>query len=572
MSARHPTILVGYVAALVIALSPGGVIAQRGDGGAGANKVHDNGLPAYGLLQVQPAPEYTYGPNIFDVVEDSIGLLITGEGWWTHRTDGASFLYRYSPEGGSKTLFTDPDVGPWVNQPEDGTLRALGAAGYLYATVQSILIEPEPNPVGRFSAVLYHVDTSGHAVILDSIKREGWGGIGTHYLNRVHVFNPEGGKLIAYMAYNRPSTTNRPGRAAYWEYQVREGSVVRTREYGWEVNLTNEFPLGAYVRQDTLFRIVGSFDDGIYYLARHDLTTGSPLPYPLGERLPTAGILGSHGPGSVSYGSHAWYRHGIAVEPKGPYSLQAVAKLMSVGYDGRERFRVSSPPPEGYVTGPNFANSTLDTTNNVAILVSDIHVAGTSGRRTVDDYALLVEAFDAVTAESKWRTQLSLDGVGGPEKRYLRTVGVVARPTGGYIIVADAGSAEAQPDSLLHNTYMPLFFLDSVGCFAPGCRLVNAIDDLDEVSFALTLSPNPVVAGTPVRLDFAHAATNTAEAGQRYQLTDAAGRLVDQGPVEPGGAVPTHGLGPGTYYLTVPISNSGRNAVAQFATRVLIVR
>jgi hypothetical protein len=92
---------------------------------------------------------------------------------------------------------------------------------------------------------------------------------------------------------------------------------------------------------------------------------------------------------------------------------------------------------------------------------------------------------------------------------------------GGFIM---AGTAF---DSLLVSQDAWLVKVDSFGCLVPGCQIFDGLaEQFTDMGAALTLYPNPVVAGEPLNVQLALPAGFTLNGPLRLAMVSTDGRVV----------------------------------------------
>jgi len=119
---------------------------------------------------------------------------------------------------------------------------------------------------------------------------------------------------------------------------------------------------------------------------------------------------------------------------------------------------------------------------------------------------------------------------------------------GGFILT---GSTERFVDTTYtHPAKLWLVKLDSMGCLVPGCHTVG----IEEVALGLdqhlSISPNPVASGQPLRISFTPPAEFAPNGPLRVAVVDATGRIVHEERVQVGtGQLANLSLAAGLYYL-----------------------
>jgi len=209
---------------------------------------------------------------------------------------------------------------------------------------------------------------------------------------------------------------------------------------------------------------------------------------------------------------------------------------------------------QDWFINPGWELTCIDSSGKAALTIypsSKVYDNSTGER----DWQLEIKAADAVTGDSLWATYLQLDSFA------TRDYGMTSRDIAmkangeGYIVAAAIAETKLDPHRDLRYAYTALFFLDSLGCLAPGCRESTPTKDA-YASYEISLAPNPVRAGEQISVSFPEAV-----AAVRYAITDAQGKRLGSSESEQvaGGKldVPIENLPSGMYYLTVWPADSG---------------
>lgn len=171
------------------------------------------------------------------------------------------------------------------------------------------------------------------------------------------------------------------------------------------------------------------------------------------------------------------------------------------------------------------------------------------------DWQIELKAANAVTGDSLWTTYLQLDSFATRDYG-MSPMDIAMKPNGeGYVVAAWVSETKLDPHRDLRYAYTALFFLDSLGCLAPGCRQPTSTKDAG-LGYEISLAPNPVQAGGEVSVSFPESVAEV-----RYAITNAQGQRLGfrESQYVTGGLldVPFDDLAAGMYYLTVWPAGSG---------------
>jgi hypothetical protein len=160
------------------------------------------------------------------------------------------------------------------------------------------------------------------------------------------------------------------------------------------------------------------------------------------------------------------------------------------------------------------------------------------------DYATLLWELDE-NLDSLWMRRYWYYGSDGAENF---TASVRSTSDGGLVMCGV--SRQGQADPLPYKKDNWLIKLDSYGCLVPGCHTVGIEEVALGLDQCLSISPNPVASGQPLRITFEPPAEYIPQGPMRVAVVDATGRMVHEERM--GGAIldlSMNKLTSGLYYL-----------------------
>ena len=504
----------------------------------------------YKFVQTSPNGDFSVGGFPTDVLEVNGQLIILGHGWGgASGINPSTYLSLFSSEGHSELIYDDFDLATWVNQANKGSLHKANETFLFSVDLQSRFIEP--SDTFWTAHAIFAVPESGFPYLVDSFyKVDVRDQMGGPY-KRVHFVDDS--MRYAVSSQVGFASRTRGDHYAFIELDLTNQDTIRTlrrferRDLPWRATA-----LAEYVRADTLFRVVRDRDTELWplYFDISDITTGSRLD---SHRLDGRIIMEEGLPNPVGipvYGEGAWFQLSAPYFEDEPGVYYQVPRMHAFDFDGNLRFEREFETYQTYQVNGSVALA-FDSLNGSVIAGLQLQQYDGSAQSRTDQFLTVVESIDANSGESLWRTRLSLldTGVDGPGDRrfYVQDIYPRKGDNGGYIVTGLIRTNERQPELDLPNSYTGMFFLDSVGCFAPGCRQATGLDDSRDIEFVILAGPNPVPAGTPLRISVNAPDQLTSF---DYYFVDVTGRTVREGIID-GPLLPTNGLVPGMYQLVI---------------------
>ncbi len=509
-------------------------------------------LPNYGVVRLQTAPELSFGAAAIQAVEHDGKILLQGVGWDTaHIYTRGYFTSSYDGQH-LQTLFFDTINIRSGNDPERGSAMVFADG---VASIRTANYNPVDtvHTFSGYASILEFTrttDSSPEVFLIDTLwlsaqeTEEVSGGFTTRGVRRSSTNDSD---TIRYV-FNVGFQTSRDAIVEIRSYvadSVRGLRLVRTVPLVQDME-PNEFQICTWEMGDTLGRAeltsagratqlevnywnvhTGELlsnqlvDDGVDFVARAIASPAAELVYlmEIRFRIPEPNVY-------------------VPVVAVTAYSMHDMSLVWEREYEAQE----------DWYTSPSWNLTRIDSAGRVALNVFPASQPFANGGNDNARH-LEVHAADARTGDSLWITSLQLD-TSTTRGHDLTSRDLAFRSKGkGYIVVASVAETKLDPVRDLRYSYTALFFLDSLGCLAPGCRDASATEER-VAPYRITLAPNPVAAGQEVQIHLPSASTGTL----RYSLTNANGRSLSSGEQVPGVeqlSVSTDGLPAGMYYLTV---------------------
>ena len=516
-------------------------------------------LPDYGIRRLQTAPELSFGSFPYQVVATNNRLLLQGSGWDTMNvyTTGAYFSM-YDGENIETIFFdslrirsrNDAQRASAMTVPE-GVLSIRNAnydpvdANFISSGAASIL--EFVSSVGSQTSV--HQTDSLWLTAADVEEQTGFLTTGVRNLDN------SASDTIRYV-FNCGFTSNRRAIVEIRSYvpdPILGYRKVKTTPITNNIE-SNDFQVGVWSFGDTLGRaqLVVDQANRISMIFRYfNIHTGSSIGSPVLVKSEASGIARvisnqNSGMGYVTENKIDWdaplFRR---------TTTQVWAFELKTGALQWEKEYISKLD---WFTDPGWDLTRIDTSGQTAITAyaSNQRIEGGSGER---DAQIELKAADAVSGDSLWATYLRLDSF-ATRNHSIVPMDIAMKPNGeGYVLAAWVSETKLDPHRDLRYGYTALFFLDSLGCLAPGCRETSSTRD-PSLGYEISLAPNPVRAGGELSVSFPESVTEVRYAitngqGQRLGFSESQGVLGGKLDVQIGD------LPSGMYYLTVWPSGSG---------------
>ena len=546
--------------------------------GAATTTLAAQGLPDYGIARVQTAPGLSAGSFPSNAVAYGDQLLILWVGWDTTNiyTRGA-FFDLYGGGTASRTLLMDSAQIRSLNDFEVGsaTVYAEGVAAVRNADYDPVDFNlPSSGSASileyvDFSTeppIVHHVDTLWIDAELTSNESNGFGTYPARQFTGGYSAVRSGLDTLHY-CFTAGFNTARPDIVQLRSYVADSSTGLRlARSLEITDNVAvDDFQIGSWVVGDTLGRMllvptgVGSGNDVV--AAFWDRHTGRYLGRETVARdvfRPDMITSERNGLGYVHLVELYW------PEPSQP-QLRGVVHAFDQR-TGRVTWRRNLSASPGHDISYIRNVSRVDTAGRVLLTAfpEGIYRSDLGGRTKRS----VVVAVDALTGDSLWRTTLRLDSF-ATETHDIGPVDIAVRSQGkGYVVPSLVVDVRLDPQRDLRYSYTALFFLDSLGCLAPGCRNPTSTGDPDR-RYEIVLAPNPTRSGGVVRVTLPEGVSAI-----RYTLTDGAGRVLsaDDARSRSGGGyeipIPST-TARGVYYVTIWPDGPARHPVS---TRVVVVQ
>ena len=512
-------------------------------------------LPEFGIVRLQTAPELSFGSFPQQVMVLNRSVIIKGVGWDTlNPFTRGSYFSKY--DGLTlETLSLDSARIRSLNDSDSET-DIVTPAGI--ATIRN----------ANYDAVDTSFISSGAASILEYISSNDPDfnvyKIDTMWLTPEEVeeqrfflthgvrdFEPSQEDSIRFLF----STSFHTSKPAIVELRTYVEDSLKGMRLVLNVPITSgivprDFQLGAWRMSDTLGRaqlnIVNGGNDLV--LRQFDLHTGDPLfQTVIKERVGNPRVIPS---GANGLG----YAYDYLIDESNPQLPEAIVEV--VAFDLRrgdiqweKEFRSSL----GWYVYPDFIRTRVDSAGKVLVTgFPSTRVLNSAGDF---EYQVELRGADALTGDSLWATTVALDSF-ATEAYNIAPMDIAMKPNGeGYVVAAWVADRKLYPYRDLRYAYTALFFLDSLGCLAPGCREASSTLD-PNLGYEISLAPNPVRAGGELSVSFPERVTEV-----RYAITNGQGQRLgfSESQSVTGGLldVPIEDLVSGMYYLTVWPAGSG---------------
>lgn len=514
------------------------------------------GIPDYGIVRLQTAPELSFGSLPQQVIVFEEAVIIKGVGWDTLNpfTRGSYF----SKFDGStfKTLSLD-STAIWNLNDSDSESDIITKNGF--ATIRNANYDAtDPNFISAGAAsileyisfndstsMVFKVDTLW--LTAEDVEEQ------VFFLTQgVRDFRATHDDSIRFL-FSNSFHTDRPAIVelrTYVEDDLAGLRLVKTLPITSGI-VPHDFQLGAWRMSDTLGRVqLDVFNNSKVDLVvrQFDAHSGSPLfSKTVKEAVGNPRVIPS---GANGLG----YAYDYIIDESDPnnrevkadvlaFDLRSGAIIWDKEYSSSIDWLVSSGP----------VVSRVDSAGKV--LVTGFPIYRLIEGETDFEYQVELRGADALTGDSLWSTVVALDSF-ATRDHDLVPMDIAMKPNGeGYVVAAWVADSKLDPHRDLRYAYTALFFLDSLGCLAPGCRQPTSTKDAD-LGYEISLAPNPVQAGGELSVSFPESVSEV-----RYAITNAQGQRLGfrESQYVTGGLldVPIDDFAPGMYYLTVWPAGSG---------------
>lgn len=512
-------------------------------------------LPDYGIVRLQTAPELSFGSLPQQVMVLNRSVIIKGVGWDTLNpfTRGAYFS-KYDGLT-TETLSLDSARIRSLNDSYSET-DVVTSAGI--ATIRN----------SNYDAIDTTFLSSGAASILEYISANDPNftvfKIDTMWLTPEEV--EEQRFFLTHGVRDFESSQDDSVRFLFsTSFHTTKPAIVELRTYvedslkGMRLVLNvpitsgivpRDFQLGAWRMSDTLGRaqldIVNGGNDLV--LRQFDLHTGEPFfQAVIKESVGNPRVIPS---GANGLG----YAYDYIIDESDPNNREVKADVLAFDLrSGAIIWDKEYSSSIDWLVSPGPVVSRVDSAGKV--LVTGFPIYRLIDGETDFEYQVELRGADALTGDSLWSTVVALDSF-ATRDHDIFPMDIAMRPNGeGFVVAAWVGDRKLDPHRDLRYSYTALFFLDSLGCLAPGCRTPTSTKDAG-LGYEISLAPNPVQAGGEISVSFPSSVSEV-----RYAITNAQGQRLGfrESQYVTGGLldVPIDDLAAGMYYLTVWPADSG---------------
>ncbi|MFK8057076.1 MAG: T9SS type A sorting domain-containing protein, partial [Saprospiraceae bacterium] len=513
------------------------------------------GVPDYGIVRLQTAPELSFGSFPQQVMVFNRSVIIKGVGWDTLNpfTRGAYFS-KYDGLT-TETLSLDSARIRSLNDSdsEADIVTPTGIASIRnanYDAIDTIFLSSGAASILEYISSndpdfnVYKIDTMW--LTPEEVEEQRF-----FLTHGVRDFESSQDDSIRFLF----STSFHTSKPAIVELRTYVEDSLNGMRLVLNVPITSgivprDFQLGAWRMSDTLGRaqldIVNGGNDLV--LRQFDMHTGAPL-------FQTAIKESVGNPRVIPSGANGLgYAYDYFIDESNPQLPEA--KVEVVAFDLRKgdiQWEKEFTSSLGWYVHPDFIRTRVDSAGKVLVTgFPSTRVLNSAGDF---EYQVELRGADALTGDSLWATIVALDSF-ATEAHNIAPMDIAMKPNGeGYVVAAWVAESKLDPLRDLRYAYTALFFLDSLGCLAPGCRQPSSTKDA-YASYEISLAPNPVRAGEQISVSFPEVVVAV-----RYAVTDAQGKRLGFSESEQtaGGKldVQINDLPSGMYYLTVWPEQSG---------------
>ncbi|MFK8057705.1 MAG: T9SS type A sorting domain-containing protein [Saprospiraceae bacterium] len=517
------------------------------------------GVPDYGIKRLQTAPELSFGSLPVQVINVDDKLILQGVGWDSVNIYTTGSYFSIYEDAGLETIAFDSMDIKTQNDPFRASAMVVPGGILSIRNTNYDPVDTSYNFSGSASilefvseedeqASVYQIDTLWlpAAVVEEQ----------ANYLTTgVRRLDSSALDTIRYV-FNVGFTSNRPSIVEIRSYVP--DSILGYRKVKtipiFDNIVPNDFQVGVWSFGDTLGRaqlfVDGAGDNNMIF-RYFNMHTGAPFLPDVVVQRNVSGIarvisspangLGYMTESKVDFDAPRYRRTTIRVAA---FDLRTAEFQWENEYISKNEWFIY----------PNWELSRVDSAGRTVVTSysSDQLYDTLTIKR---DAQIELKAADAVTGDSLWTTYLRLDSF-ATRNHGISAMDIAMKPNGeGYIVAAWASESKLDPNRDLRYAYTALFFLDSLGCLAPGCRDVSSTQ-ATYVNYEISLAPNPVRAGERISVSFPESV-----AAIRYAITDAQGRRLglNESVRVSGGKldVPIDDLPSGVYFLTVWPEDNG---------------
>ncbi len=520
--------------------------------------LHAQELPDYGISRLQTAPELSFGTFPAQVVATNNNLVIQGTGWDSINVHTNGAYFSVFDGSGLETIFFD-------------SLRIRSRNDFERASAT-----PVPNGLlsirnANYDPIDTNYITSGAASILEFVSfatsqtevfqidtlwippavAEEQSAFLTTAVRNLDVSRTD---TIRYV-FNSGFTSNRQAIVEVRSYvpdSILGYRKVKTIPITNNIE-PNDWQVGVWSFGDTLGRAQLVVEQGgvNLYVRYFDIHTGDPLGSRLLVKTNVNGLARVvsnviSGLGHVTEG---------VIDFDAPPSRSVITKVWTFDlHIGELQWEKEYFSKQDWFINPFWETTRVDSSGQTILTAyaSNRLYDSSAGKREAQ---IELKAANAVTGDSLWATYLRLDSF-TTRNHSVVPRDIAMKPNGeGYIVAAWVSETKLDPNRDLRYAYTALFFLDSLGCLAPGCREISSTKDAS-LGYEISLAPNPVRSGGELSVSFPESVSEV-----RYAITNGQGQRLGFSGSESvlGGKldVQIDDLPSGMYYLTVWPSGSG---------------
>jgi hypothetical protein len=520
--------------------------------------LHAQGLPDYGIRRLQTVPELSFGSTPQQAVIFNDKLVIQGVGFDTNHVFTVGSFFSLYDGVQLETVEFDTLRIRSSNDFERGAAMVV-PSGFL--SIRNSNYNSE-DPLYTFSGSASILELStlqdSQAMVkkIDTLWLEGFEAEDQSFFTSKLVLdlNPSLSDTV-YVVFNAGFITNRQSIVEIKSYvpdeilgysSVKQVQIVDGIE-------SNDVQLGVWRFGDTLGRAQSILrsDNSLDLIVKYfNIYTGVEISRILVKKgLNRTPLFAHNAKNSLGYMTE------FNIDWDAPRHRRTTTEItafdLRTGELKWEDEYISRPD---WFTNPDWEFTRVDSSGQTALTAypsAKVYDNSTGNR----DWQLELKAANALTGDSLWTTYLQLDSFATRDYGMV-PMDIAMKPNGmGYVVVAGIAETKLDPNRDLRYAYTALFFLDSLGCLAPGCRETSSTKD-PSLGYEISLAPNPVRAGGELSVSFPESVSEVRYAitnGQGQRLGFSGSESVLEGKLD----VQIDDLPSGMYYLTVWPSGSG---------------
>ena len=444
--------------------------------------LHAQGLPDYGIRRLQTVPELSFGSTPQQAVIFNDKLVIQGVGFDSNHVFTVGSFFSLYDGIHLETLEFDSTNIRSLNDAErasalivpDGVLSIRNAnydpvdTNYTFSGAASIL--EFVNTSGSQNLV-FQIDS----LFLSAADVEESAAVLTTGVRRLEGLSLD---TIRYV-FN-------------WGFISNRQAIVEIRSYvpdpilGYRKVKTvpildniepNDFQVGVWSFGDTLGRaqLVVELGDVNMYVRYFDIHTGSPI----GSRILIQSNVSGISRVISSEGSEMGYGTETKIDWDAPLFRRTTTRVWAFDLrTGALRWEKEYISRQDWFTSPSWELTRIDSSGQTVLtaFASNRRYDSSSSKR---EGQIELKAVNAVSGDSLWTTYLQLDSF-ATRGHGIVPMDIAMKPNGeGFVVASWVSETKLDPNRDLRYAYTALFFLDSLGCLAPGCRETSSTSPCD---------------------------------------------------------------------------------------------